>query len=189
MTVTTKSSVEWPDSNTVEALEQVGRLFDTDPTARTLPQFGSCALPLALIQPVFETIVQESAPAVPPIRSMSPLGAPTVTEQFAPEFWVCVPPGHCSILPEGELVMWNVTVPDGQPAAQMRLPLWSTPVTDWPFGHDWPARPLPGGPCGPRAPPVRQVLAPRSRRCRPSVPAVRSARPVLSPPGARSGSN
>ena len=104
-----KSSSEWPDSNTVDALEHVGRSFDTDGNAATLLQTGCWTLPLALTQPVLETIDQASTPVVPPIREIFPLGAWTVTEQFGPEFMVWVPPGQFSRLFDGTLVMWNVS--------------------------------------------------------------------------------
>jgi Methyltransferase domain len=152
--LTTKSSVEGPFAPTTDELEHVGRSFETDGNARAFEQNGSCTVPLALVQPVLEVICQESTPVVPPTREMFPLGPVTVTEQFWPELWVWVPPGH-AMIPKGvgnELVTWNVRCPTGQPELQTMLPLSSTPVTDWPFGHDWPARPLPGGPCGPAGP-------------------------------------
>jgi hypothetical protein len=86
-------------------------LFETDAKARAFEQNGCCTTPLALVQPVLDVICQESTPAVPPIREMFPLGAVTVTEQFAPELCVCVPPGQ-DISPNGvgkSLVMWNVS--------------------------------------------------------------------------------
>lgn len=103
-----KSSSEGPDSNTVDELEQVGRSFETDGSAPTLLQTGCCTLPVALIQPVLDEIDHASTPVVPPISEMFPLGAWTVTEQFAPEFIVWVPPGQFSRVFEGVLVMWNV---------------------------------------------------------------------------------
>jgi hypothetical protein len=83
---------------------------------------------------------------VPPIRAIDPLGRLTVTEQFWPELRVAVPPGQFSIVFEGELTMWNVSRPGGQPELQMMLPLSSNPVTDWPFAHGRPATLMPGGP-------------------------------------------
>ena len=109
LTVTTKSSSEWPDSATVDELEQVGRLFETDGAARALLQTGCWTLPLALIHPVLDTIDQASTPEVPPTREIFPLGAWTVTEQFAPELMVWVPPGQFSRVFEGALVIWNVS--------------------------------------------------------------------------------
>jgi hypothetical protein len=104
-----KLSSEGPDSNTVDELEHVGRLFETEGSAPTLLQTGCCTLPLALSQPVLETIDQASTPVVPPIREMFPLGAWTVIEQFGPELIVWVPPGQFSRVFEATLVMWNVS--------------------------------------------------------------------------------
>ena len=89
---------------------------------------------------------------MPPISEITPLGALTVTEQFGPELWVWVPPGHLWSVSTTKLVMWKVSRPDGQPELQMMLPLSSNPVTLWPLAHDWPATLIPGGPCGPVAP-------------------------------------
>ena len=55
-----KLSSEGPDSNTVDELEQVGRSFETDASAPTLLQTGCWTLPVALSQPVLETIDQAS---------------------------------------------------------------------------------------------------------------------------------
>ena len=129
MTVTTKSSSEGPDAKTSDAFEQVGRLFETDGADRTPLQIGCCTVPLALTQPVLETISQASTPVVPPISEITPLGALTVTEQFGPEFWVKVPPGHLWSVSTTKLVMWKVSRADGQPALQMMLPVSSKPVT------------------------------------------------------------
>src|SRR5262245_42635463 len=78
-------------------------------------QIGVCTLPVALTQPVLERISQASTPVVPPISAIDPLGRRTVTVQPWPELWVAVPPGQFSIVFEGELTMWNVSRPDGQP--------------------------------------------------------------------------
>lgn len=129
MTVTTKSFSDGPDANTSDAFEQVGRLFDTDGAERTRLQIGCSTFPVALTQPVLETISQASTPVVPPISEITPLGALTVTEQFGPELWVWVPPGHLWSVSTTKLVMWNVSRPDGQPELQMMLPLSSNPVT------------------------------------------------------------
>ena len=88
MRVTTKSSDEGPLAPTTDESEHVGRLFETDASAKMFEQFGVCAMPVALTQPVCEVTCQESTPVVPPTREMFPLGAVTVTEQFAPEVWV-----------------------------------------------------------------------------------------------------
>jgi len=76
----------------------------TDGTAPRLLQTGCRTLPVALLKPVVETISQAS-----PGREMFPLGLLTVTEQFAPEFWVCVPPGQLFNVPTTKLVTWNVS--------------------------------------------------------------------------------
>ena len=107
MTVTTKTSSDGPDAKTFDAFEQVGRLFETDANDATVLQIGVCTLPVALTQPVLETISQASAPAVPPIRLIAPLGALTVTEQFGPELWVWVPPGQCWNVATTTVVMRN----------------------------------------------------------------------------------
>jgi hypothetical protein len=102
-------SSDGPDSKTVDAFEQVGRLFTTDGAERRPLQIGCCTLIVALIQPVLERISQASTPVVPPISAIDPLGALTVTEQPEPELCVRVPPGHCSIVATGELTMRNVS--------------------------------------------------------------------------------
>jgi hypothetical protein len=126
-------SVEGPDAPTTDEFEQIGRPFVTDPTARALLQLGLATLPVALAQPALLWIVQAS-----PTREMFPVGKATVIEQFAPEVFVMVPPGH-AINPSGVgklLDMENVTWPAGQPAVHTRLPDALTPVTDWPLGQD-----------------------------------------------------
>ena len=99
------SSVEGPDSKTVEAFEHDGRLLTggTDPVEKERKplQPGICATPLAVVKPVFDTIVHPSVPTVPPMRAMLPVGACTVTEHpaLAPDKdMVCCPPGHSSIV-------------------------------------------------------------------------------------------
>jgi hypothetical protein len=101
-------------------------LFETDGADSGLRQIGCCTVPLALTQPVLETISHESTPVVPPISEITPLGALTVTEQVGPEFCVTVPPGHRWSVSTTKLTMWKVSRPDGQPELQMMLPLSST---------------------------------------------------------------
>lgn len=104
MTVTTNSSVDGPDEKTSDEFEQIGRPFVTDGTAPRLLQTGCRTLPVALVKPVVETISQAS-----PGREIFPLGLLTVTEQFAPEFWVWVAPGQLCNVFTTTLVIWNVS--------------------------------------------------------------------------------
>jgi hypothetical protein len=65
-------SVERPDSNAVEAFEQVGRFRVTLPAEDTERQLGMpTAARFTAVNPVAELAPQLSTPAVPPIRSMS----------------------------------------------------------------------------------------------------------------------
>ena len=104
MTVTTKSSSDGPAAKTFDEFEQIGRRFVTDGTAPRLLQIGCRTLPVALVKPVVETISQAS-----PGREMFPLGALTVTEQFAPAVRVWVPPGQLCNVASTTLVMWAVS--------------------------------------------------------------------------------
>jgi hypothetical protein len=75
LTVTTKSFSEGPDAKTSDAFEQVGRLFETDGAESKPLQIGCSTFPLALTQPVLETISHASTPVMPPVSEITPLGA------------------------------------------------------------------------------------------------------------------